>query len=530
MGAVTAGMIRVECGFAFHDILDFEIQEIKNLHTTVKIRGTLPEETGQSPVLQRLEGKPLSVHTDGGENQEPVFCGFIRTLQISREGNGYMAELEGISGTELLDREKKSRSFQDTDMTYKELVRAVLSDTPGAQALFHMEDRAIGAPVYQYEETDWEFLKRVASHLHTSLLAASIQPKPEFHFGLPEGKRRKESAVQVTKIWSDLSCCRKGKDPYRILKSRFLCRNTSGYERWKVGDRITLAGRNSAVVKAAGKLENSLLVFRCTVSEPEAFGTARYENRALAGISLAGTVLETRGESVRVKFDIDREQCADRAYWYPWMPETGNVMYGMPEKGERIAVTFDDETGNARGSRSLRRNGSGHSEMQDVSRRYFTTAKDKRMYLFPSSLGFTDLAQKEPLKLELSDETGVSLESGKNISILAEEGVWLQGSRLSFDAPQEISLVRRDLTSPTVINLCNGFDVVGKFGKVKMDGGKAEDFPAVSSDKGAYDLSSEGRKIMASTPVLAGATELERRVTGTKVDFITSDFGRMRNS
>ena len=172
MGAVTAGMIRVECGFAFHDILDFEIQEIKNLHTTVKIRGTLPEETGQSPVLQRLEGKPLSVHTDGGENQEPVFCGFIRTLRISREGNGYVAELEGISGTELLDREKKSRSFQDTNMTYKELVRAVLSDTSGAQVLFHMEDRAIGAPVYQYEETDWEFLKRVASHLHTSLLAA----------------------------------------------------------------------------------------------------------------------------------------------------------------------------------------------------------------------------------------------------------------------------------------------------------------------------------------------------------------------
>lgn len=82
--------------------------------------------------------------------------------------------------------------------------------------------------------------------------------------------------------------------------------------------------------------------------------------------------------------------------------------------------------------------------------------------------------------------------------------------------------MRRDLTSPTVINLCNGFDVVGKFGKVQMDGGKAEDFPAVSSDKGAYDLNGEGRRIMASTPVLAGDTELERRVTGTKVDFVTT--------
>lgn len=522
MRAVTAGMIRVECGFAFHDILDFEIREDRNIHTTVRIRGTLSEETGQSPVLQRLEGKPLSVHTDDRENQEPVFCGFIRTLQISREGNWNMAELEGISGTELLDREKKSRSFQDTSMTYKELVRAVLSDTPGAQVIFHMEDRAIGAPVYQYEETDWEFLKRTASHLNTSLLAVSIQPKPEFHFGLPKGKKQKEEAVQITKIWSDMTCCRKGKDPDQILKSRCLCRETSGYERWRAGDRITLAGRSLAVVKAAGKLESGLLVWRCTVSEPAAFGAVRYENRAIAGVSLAGTVLETRGESVRVKLDIDREQRADRAYWYPWMPETGNIMYCMPEKGERIAITFDDEQGNARGSRSLRKNGSGHGEMKDVSGRYFTSAKDKRMYLLPSGLGFTDLEQKEPLKLGLDDAAGVSLESGKNISILAEEGVWLQGDRISVDAPQEISLVRRDLVNPTVINMCNGFDSVGKFGKVQMEGGKAESFPEVSSGAESYDLSGEERRIMASTPVLAGTAELERRVTGTKVGFITS--------
>ncbi len=522
MGAVTAGMIRVECGFVLHDILDFEIWESRNIHTTVRIRGTLSEETGQSPVLQRLEGNPLSVYTENGEKRDSVFCGFIRTLQISREGNGYMAELEGISGTELLDREKKSRSFQDTGMTYKELVRTVLTDTSGAQVIFHIEDRVIGAPVYQYQETDWEFLKRTASHLNTSLLPAAVLPKPEFHFGLPEGKEQKGETAQVTKIWSDLSCCRKREDPYQMLKGRFLCRETSGYERWKVGDRVILDGRNLVVVGTAGKLENGLLVWRCTVSEPEAFGTARYENRALAGVSLVGTVLETKGESVRVKLDIDREQRADRAYWYPWMPETGNVMYCMPEKGERIAITFDDEQGNARGSRSLRRNGSGHGEMQDVSRRYFTTAKNKRMYLLPSGLGFTDLAQKESLKLELDDTAGVSLESGKNISILAEDGVWLYGSRVSLDAPKEISLVRRDLTSPTVINMCNGFDSVGKFGKVQMEGRKAEDFPAISSDEGSYDLSGEERRIMASTPVLAGTTELERRVTGTKVDFITS--------
>ena len=47
-------------------------------------------------------------------------------------------------------------------------------------------------------------------------------------------------------------------------------------------------------------------------------------------------MLDTEGERVRVKFDMDREQDEESAYWYPWRPDMGNLMYCMPEKGERV--------------------------------------------------------------------------------------------------------------------------------------------------------------------------------------------------
>lgn len=46
----------------------------------------------------------------------------------------------------------------------------VLADTPGAKLWFHGVDRTIRSPLYQIEETDWGFLKRLASRLHTVLV------------------------------------------------------------------------------------------------------------------------------------------------------------------------------------------------------------------------------------------------------------------------------------------------------------------------------------------------------------------------
>jgi hypothetical protein len=58
-----------------------------------------------------------------------------------------------------------------------------------------LEDRK---PIYQYRETDWEFLKRIAGQLGTSMLPGGVSLKPELYFGLPLGysQKRKESGLR----------------------------------------------------------------------------------------------------------------------------------------------------------------------------------------------------------------------------------------------------------------------------------------------------------------------------------------------
>ena len=525
MNAVTSGNLIISSDLNISEIQEFDMKIEKNCHTAARITGSVPDETGESPVFQKLEGSSVTISAAderGNKAVPPIFCGFIRNVEIWQEGNGYKARIEAISPTELLDLEEKSRSFQKIDMTYKELVRSVLSDTENADVIFHIEDRKIGRPIYQYRETDWEFLKRIASQLGTSLLPGGVSLKPELYFGLPLGDSAEEKGIRPERTWFDKTYYTFDRDQYHFAKHQFICYEINNYENWKPGDHISMSNdREMVVLSKKCRLENGLLVYHYTVGSPKVFGTAEYDNPKMIGVSLAGTVLETKQESVRVKLDIDGEQSTREGYWYPWMPETGNLMYCMPEVGERITITFDDGEGTARASRSIRKNGAGNGEMGDPSKRYFTTAKDKRLFLLPDSLGFVDLKQKVPLKVEIHDRSGADIESSREVTILAKKGVWLKGSRVSFQAPQEISIVRRNSLSPTVINMCNGFDSIGKFGKVKMEGSKDAGFPVFeSSDTKEYDIGGAENAVMASTPCSAGSTGVERQITGTKVDMV----------
>lgn len=525
MNAFTSGNLIISSEWNISEVREFDMKVEKNCHTVVRIAGFIPAEAGASPVFQKLAGSSVTVSAaeeNGNKAVLPIFCGFIKDVEICQEGNGYKAAIEAVSPTELMDLEKKSRSFQNVDMTYQELVGCVLSDTENADVIFHMEDRKIGKPIYQYRETNWEFLKRIASQLETSLLPGGGSLKPELYFGLPLGDFAGVKGIQPEKTWFDKTYYTYDQNQYHFQKGQFICYEISSYESWKIGDQISMwDGKTMVILSKRCRLENGLLVYHYTVGSPKVFGKVPYDNPKMAGASLAGTVLETKQESVRVQLDIDGEQSSEEGYWYPCMPETGNLMYCMPEKGERITITFDDGEGSARASSSIRKNGTGNAEMGDPSKRYFTTAMDKRMYLLPDSLGFVDLKQKVPLKAEIHDRRGADIESSRDVTILAKKGVWLKGNRISFQAPQEISIVRRNVLSPTVINMCNGFDSVGKFGKVKMEKSKDTGFPVFEpSELENYDIKGAENAVMASTPCYAGSTELERQIIGTKVNMV----------
>lgn len=71
-------------------------------------------------------------------------------------------------------------------MTYDELIGKVLKDYSGHSFTQWVgEGKKIGKPLFQYKETDWSFLKRVASELNSQLFCDIIEPRNMFYFGTP---------------------------------------------------------------------------------------------------------------------------------------------------------------------------------------------------------------------------------------------------------------------------------------------------------------------------------------------------------
>lgn len=509
MSAFTLLEMKVETSIVMESIQVFWMDVKGDEHTVMGLEGVVSREALDEVVAGALEDVDLKVWV----GNRLLFSGVIREVGITHEGQGYRAVLRGISRTAEMDCEKKSRTFQNVNRTYQDVMREVLGGIEGADLRFYVKDRKIGSPLYQLEETDWEFVRRLASHLGTCIVPAVINGRAAVSVGLLEGRTYEEKDMDAyeERVWFD--------------KERgSWCRIISAYEDLELGDRVKWKGLLYAVVEKSCSLDKGLLCFRYTLTSKEAFAAKRYESTHAVGRLLAARVLETKDEQVKVKFDIDKAQPIEEAYWYPWRPEAGNLMYCMPEAGELVYIHLGDYSEKeARAVYGVHGNGEGHPEML-AAHRYFTTADNKRMYLLPEQMGFKDLKQTSPLEVSLADDSGISAISNKKIVIWAKDTVGIKGGNVIFQAPKEVSLVRRDGLSPTVINMCNGFDSVGATNTVSLGGVEKAGFPLFGEYKQEegeqWGLNGIEMEIMASTPCGGLKSGIEKQIRGIQVNRI----------
>ncbi len=152
----------------------------------------------------------------------------------------------------------------------------------------------------------------------------------------------------------------------------------------------------------------------------------------------------------------------------------------------------------------------------------FTTMDKKRMYLLSGEMGFRDLKQENPLEVSLSDDSGISTVSNKSMVISARGTIGIKGNNVFFQAPKEVSLVRRDNILPTVINMCNGFDSIGATNQVSMSGAGDANFPLFheyEQEAGKeFSLADIEKSVAASTPGVGLKSGLEKQIKGIMAD------------
>ena len=309
-----------------------------NRHGRMKIGVWASEEAGKGmhtdmPVTLELTGKETT----------PVFCGVIKKCTVGKEKSQRCLYLEVETGSSLLDREKKTRSFQRRGRSFEELIGETVSPYHG---YLIWKKGAGGAGdcgfLLQYEETDWEFIRRAASMTGNGILPECRFSGNGFYIGLPDSQGETELESPCYSERRHI--------PGSVLEDGTVCTGSEYVAKdcglmLYPGDRVRFRGQYLAVAEKESRLEGGILKNTYTLRREDAFRTAQVCNYSLIGASIAGTVVESGPEKSRLALSTDGAgEEADSWHSRPVFYSGGGTGYsGRPEPGDTLYLYFPTE-------------------------------------------------------------------------------------------------------------------------------------------------------------------------------------------
>ncbi len=316
-------------------------------HTRVTVSGIVREE---SYGLLERSGFGTEVMIQIEEIMGTLFLGILTSLDmhiLDAEGKEYRElYLEAMSATCLMDQTKKSAAFQKKSAGCREITDLVLKDYRGAGCIIVPEAGAgsMGRFVVQYEETDWEFLSRLASFRSLPLVASHKAKGVKFTLGLPgreeayELKEEEEGELEAIYGASFEAVRRKEMPPAdcRCLGWQVEDPEAPSFE---VGDCILYQRRKYYVKEARVEIKDHVFRQYCLLCGQNGFRVPERKNQALTGLSLSGKVKEVKNNRLQITLDIDAMEGTECWFAYSTFYST---FYCMPEKGDGINLYFPD--------------------------------------------------------------------------------------------------------------------------------------------------------------------------------------------
>lgn len=428
--------------FALERITELRLVKKANEHTWLRFRGVLKEGEEESLIEDDWEEKPVTLKEEGNT----LFCGVATDIGIVCESGVYYLEAEAVSWTIKLDKEEKKRSFQENGLSYYTIAEQLAKEAGGSVEC-HAEEKQVKNLLLEYRETDWEFLKRLASHSNSVLVPDPKETTPSFAFGVPEGVEYKEEAGEEVDF-----AVRKKVSRYRKLSQ---CGSVS-YEEGdaveytlqtdhaalEVGDMVKRKGRALYVKEADICLKGSVFTCRYGLTTKAGMSVKEAVHPYASGLTLNGTVLKSVGDTVIVHLAIDDNQDEGKAYAFPYATgystESHTGWYVMPEEGDTVQIVFPTEDENdAYAVQSVRQEDTEKTEDPQV--KYLRTALGKEVKFDKDEILIT--ANDDVTYIRINQNGGVDVITDKAVNVISGGSVTVtSGDQITMTSKNDFSI------------------------------------------------------------------------------------------
>ena len=428
-------------GLDLAEVLECEIDSRAGDHSTLVILARVSQEDF---LFELPDCQDFEVLLRKGKDRKILFSGILTDIQMSEKGQVKTVRIEGKSRSWLMDREKHSRSFQNSKMTFEGLVREILTDYGETDLNYAAQEKEIKSLIVQYEETDWEFLQRVLSQTGAMLTPDSRQPGLKLYVGIPK--------LLETECFHYILDMEKDMDGYYELKANGREVHATDFTRYRVASEALLGifapisiQRTSFVVYAY-RYSFVGQVMQGTYEVQSAKGltrTAIYPMH-LIGVALNGNVVNVSGTKVQVSMAIDGYNAKRAHYWFPYSTlsasSDGSGWYCMPEIGDEVRLQIPDKQEEHAYIISAVHKETA-KDRKNPDRKSFKTKYGKELAFSPGSLEMTNnqgmyVRIQDGIGIEMVSNKEIKICSGENVSISSESGSLILAGTQSVDIHQ----------------------------------------------------------------------------------------------
>ncbi len=429
--------------FEFIHIVELESERGLNRHGVLRLTGLISQEK-EKEYLRKAETETwVSVKAVSEQEEEKrFFVGILTGLRIRKENQVSFLTLELETGSCLLDLEPHIRSFQDAGFRYNDIIGICMEAAGGNYIMLEKQEEQPRKFFFQYRETDWEFLKRVASYAGIPLIPEDTVPGKNIYFGYRKEHIPDDFPADSYEMLQDYNGFRR-QDAYGTgqaelkdaVSYRFRSREIYG-----LGRHLKFQGRDYVIGEIRSWLEGQELYHEYRMVTPKGGLQQVQYNEKLAGVSLKAEVTAVNKTmiQVRIQEDENKNGCGCRWFDYATVYSTpdGTGWYCMPEVGDTVRIIFPGrEEGNAYAASAVHLGEAGGRSNPDE--KSWKNRQEKEILFTPDSLC---LRNNKGLLVELSDREGIRIVSDKNITVQSAGDLCIKssGAGVRLSAANEI--------------------------------------------------------------------------------------------
>jgi len=439
MGTITYQNIQLS-GIEYDKLLALSITHSANEHAYAQVVFEIDTKIGNEFVNRVGTEKAVTISTSAQGQHNTLFCGVVSNVAIETTSEYSVIRLTLASTSRKLDAKKNSKTFQNTSMTYEQVLISALNGT--GYVNIHVTDKPIGTFIMQYKETDWEFIKRMASQLQASVFVNIETAKPVIHLGLPDAQ---ETVELKTVQYSQGIDTKSMQSMSQIGQTNMLAQDYGAQviktdQYCYLGEKILVNGTSYRVANIRSELSDGILKSTYAVSTKNSFTQAPSFNQKSSGKMFTGTVQAVKGDKVQVFFaGMDSSYDGGGTQWFPYSTayssSDGSGFYCMPEVGDTVRIFMpSDNEKDAFAASSVNTNPQANTK--DKS---WKAPGGKEILLTDD--GIYIVCEKEKIFINLTKKDGIQIVSNQNIEISSDTGIVIKaGEKIEIEAEESINL------------------------------------------------------------------------------------------